>query len=135
MSYQGRAIIGLLLLFASFGILFYGSPARTGISAPDPIWPYSFVGVFALGFTLFTMGILGHQDAYTAFVSGFVLYLLIGGVITMTLYVTNRGVLMYSLEDAANPAFWGEAMRVSILWPLTLVQLTGFFGWEAFRWQ
>ncbi|MCC7020014.1 MAG: hypothetical protein IT332_09685 [Ardenticatenales bacterium] len=134
MSYQSRAIVGLLLIFASFGILFYISPARTGISAPEDVWVYGFIGLFALGFMLFSMGILGHQDAYTAFVSGFVLYLLVGGAITLTLYITGNGIHQYSLEDAANPAFWGEAMRLSILWPLTIVQLTGFWGWEAFNW-
>ncbi len=134
MGYRDRALVGLILIFASIFILYWGSPARTGISAPDKIWPLGFVGVFALGFTLFSMGILGHEDAYTALMSGFVLYLIVGAVITLTLYITNNGIHQYSLEDAANPAFWGEAIRLSILWPLSVVQLTNFLGWEAFAW-
>ena len=134
MSYRDRTLVGLILIFVSIFVLYWGSPARTGISAPEPIWPLGFVGIFALGFIFFSMGVLGHQDAYTALMSGFVLYLIVGAVITLTLYITNNGIHQYSLEDAANPAFWGEAMRLSILWPLSVVQLTNFLGWEAFGW-
>lgn len=129
MSYRDRALVGLMLIFISIFILYYGSPMRTGVSMPDERWAYSFLGVFTLGFTLFTMGVLGHQDAYTAFVSGFVLYLLVGGVITLTLYVTQNGIHTYTLDDAGEAAFWFEFMRLTITWPLRLVQLANLMGW------
>lgn len=131
MKYRDRTLFGFLLILVSIAVLYWGSPMRTGSSTQEPVYAYTFIGLFALGFSIFTMGVLGHEDAYTAFISGFVLYVLVGFVITLILYITNNGIHQYALEDVGSSAFWNEFGRLTITWPLRLVQLSGFLGWTA----
>lgn len=128
MSFQIRILTGLILIITSVALLWYGSPAR--LLQGDTRFAYGFLMVFAIGFVLFSMGILGTQGAYPALLSGFVLYFIVGGLITVFIYLTGSGLTQYSLSEAGNPLFWREASRLAALWPIYIVQTLGIFQWD-----
>lgn len=128
MSFQVRILTGLILLITSGAVLWYGSPAR--LLHGDARFAYAFLLLFAIGFMLFSMGILGTEGAYPALLSGFVLYFIVGGLITVFIYLTGSGLAQYTLSEAGNPLFWREAARLSALWPIYIVQTLGIFEWD-----
>ena len=130
MNYRDRALVGLLLLLASVGVLIYGSPDRLGIDATPVGIVLGFVALFALGFIIFSMAILGTEDAYPAFLSGFVLYFIVGCLFGVFSYVSGSSLVGYSLQDVGNSAFWIEFGRFAALWPLKLVQTLQLLGWQ-----
>jgi hypothetical protein len=130
MNYRDRALVGLLLLLASVGLLWFGSPDRIGLDATPPGVIIGFVGLFALGFIIFSMAILGTEDAYPAFLSGLVLYFLVGALFSVFSYFSGSNLVGYSLQDVGNRFFWIEFGRFTALWPLKLVQTLQILGWD-----
>lgn len=128
MSFQVRILTGLILLLTSVFALWYGSPAR--LLEGDTRFAYAFLLLFAIGFVLFSMGVMGTEGAYPALLSGFVLYFIVGGLITVFIYLTGSGLTQYTLSEAGNPLFWREAARLSALWPIYIVQTLGIFQWD-----
>ena len=128
MSIQIRILTGILFILASVAALWYGSPSRQ--LHGDTRYLYAFLLIFALGFVLFSMGILGTEGAYPALLSGFVLYFIVGGMITVLIYVTGSGLAQYTLTEAGEPYFWREAARLSAMWPIYIVQTLKIFQWD-----
>lgn len=128
MSFQIRILSGIVLLLISVFVLWFGSPAR--MLHGDRRFAFAFLLIFAIGFVLFSMGILGTEGTYPALLSGFVLYFIVGGLITVFIYLTGSGLAQYSLTEAGEPYFWRESARLSALWPLYIVQTLGIFQWD-----
>lgn len=129
MSYQLRALLGFCLILFSGFILWFGSPDR--VVTPDRRMETAFLFTFAIGFILFSMGVLASKDPYSAMLSGFVLYFIVGGLFTLFLYLDGSGLMQYTLSEAGEPHFWREAARVSSRWPLFLVRWAELFGWDT----
>lgn len=130
MSYQIRAATGLILIAASLTALWWGSPNRMPTIETHPEYAYAFLGLFAIGFILFSMAALGTQGAYPALLSGFVLYFMIGGLLSVYVYISGDGIAGYSLGQVGGSAFWRTAAKLAATWPLHLVQKIGLFGWD-----
>jgi len=130
MSYQVRAVSGLILIAAAFAALWWGSPDHKPTLETYPQYAFLFVGLFAVGFILFAMAALGTQGAYPALLSGFVLYFIVGALLAVFVYLRGNGIGGYTLGEAGNPAFWRTALRFAAFWPLHLVQEAGLFGWD-----
>lgn len=133
MRYFSRVLLGLLLIAGSFGLLYYGSPARTPGTHPADSYIYGFLGLFAVGFILISMGLLGAEDDYPALLSGFVLYFMLGGLIAVFIYVSSGSISGYSLADAGDAGFWGNAGKVAARWPYEMVVRAGVFGYSEYR--
>jgi hypothetical protein len=129
MRYLDRVLIGLLLMGASGFVLWYGSPLRAAPSEPDPLYAHGFVALFALGFVIGSMGLLGADKDYPALLSSFVLYFLIGALLAVFFYVRREGVGPHTLEDADTAAFWAHWVRFMAEWPLELVKMAGLLGY------
>lgn len=130
MSYQARAASGMILIAASLLALWWGSPDHMPTLETHPEYAYAFLGLFAVGFILFSMAALGTQGAYPALLSGFVLYFMVGGLLTVYVYVAGDGISGYSLGHVGGASFWRTAAKLAALWPLHLVQKAGLFGWD-----
>ncbi len=128
MRHVDRIMIGLLFMFASVFVLWYGSPARTGVA--DPLYSYGFVLLFAVGFMIGSMGLMGASDDYPALLSGFVLYFMVGALIAVFMYVSGNGVGRWTLDDADSSAFWAHWMKFVAFWPLRVVGLLDFMGYK-----
>ncbi len=129
MRYMDRILIGIILILLGFLLLWYGSPARSPAAEPNPIFAWAFVLFFALGFIIGSMALLGSEDQYPAFLSGMVLYFIIGGLIAVILYVTGNGIGGWTLYDADNPGFWAAWGRLIVAWPLELIRSVGVLGY------
>jgi hypothetical protein len=130
MTYQARAVFGLLLIAISLIVLWWGSPDRTATIETYPQYAYAFLGLFAVGFILTSMAVLGTEGAYPALLSGFVLYFIVGALLTVFVYVKGDGLAGYGLGQVGSPTFWRTAGKLAALWPLHLVQEADLFGWE-----
>ena len=128
MRYLERMLIGLVLVILGFGALYLGSPLRTGQVDVNPVFVYGFSLLFALGFIIGVMGLLGSKEDYPGLLSGMVLYFIVGALIAVILYVKKEG--RWSLAEADNPQFWIFWVRRMALWPLELVRLTGLLGYR-----
>ena len=122
MNVLQRFILGLVFIAFAFMILWWGSPARTGQALPDMGFALAFVFIFAIGFILASMAVLGMENDYPGFLSGVVLYFMIGALASVVLYVSGTEVGRISLEDAASSNFWMYWVRVAATWPLELVR-------------
>lgn len=129
MRYMNRVLLGLILILTSLVVLWLGSPDRTGELFANPVFGYAFLVLFALGFIIGAMGLLGAEDDYPALLSGLVLYFIAGGLIAVFLYVSQRGVDRFTLDDAAQSGFWAHWVRVAAMWPLELVQQADVLGY------
>ena len=117
-----RLLFGLVLMLSSFFVLWWGSPVRTGAGQPELVYALAFVVLFALGFILGCMALLGMKDDYPGFLSGIVLYFMVGALISVVLYVSSTEVGSISLEDASHSGFWVHWIRVTATWPLEIVR-------------
>ena len=129
MRYASRVLVGLMFIAAGILVLWYGSPDHTGIRDALPIYYYGFVGLFAVGFIIASMGLLGADENYPALLSGFVLYFMIGGLVVVFLYVGASGLAGYTLGSAGDPTFWRLVVGTATMWPWELVQRMGIFGY------
>jgi hypothetical protein len=125
-----RVLIGLLLIFLGVGVLYWGSPARLATTSPDPLYAYGFLVLFGLGFAIGSMGLLGAESDYPAFLSGFVLYFIVGGFIAVVQYVQGEGVGQWTLQDADSSGFWAYNLRLMATWPLQIVMRLRLMGWN-----
>jgi hypothetical protein len=128
-----RLLVGLILMIASFFLLWWGSPVQTGTGHPELVFGLAFNLVFALGFILASMALLGLKNDYPGFLSGVVFYFMVGALISVALYVSGTQVGPISLEDAAHPEFWLSWIRVTALWPLELVRQAGIMDYQLLR--
>jgi hypothetical protein len=135
MTYAQRFLFGLVLMLASFLILWWGSPLRTGAGRPELLYALAFNFVFALGFILAATAALGMKADYPGFLSGVVLYFMVGALVSVMLYVSGTQVGPISLEDAAHSEFWMQWVRVTALWPLELVQRAELMDYHLLRMQ
>ena len=126
MRYMERMLIGVGLIILSFGLLYLGSPVRTGRLEANPGFVYGFCLLFALGFIIGSMGLLAAKDDYPGLLSGLVLYFIVGALIAVLLYVRKEGD--WTLDEAGDPGFWAFWLRRMALWPLELVRLGGLLG-------
>jgi hypothetical protein len=130
MHFINRFLLGLFFILVSLLLLWLGSAARTGEPFASALFGYAFAVVFAVGFIVAAMGLLGAKDDYPALLSGLVLYFIVGGLIAVFLYVSQRGVDRFTLDDAARPGFWAHWTRSAALWPLELVQQADLLGYS-----
>lgn len=130
MSFQTRAVSGLLLIAISLIVLWWGSPDRLPTIETHPRYALAFLGLFAVGFILFSMAALGTEGAYPALLSGFVLYFMVGALLGVYEYVAGDGIAGYALGQVGGAAFWRTAAKLAALWPFHLIQEIGLFGWE-----
>ena len=128
MRYLDRMLIGLGLIILAFGALYLGSPLRTGQADANPGFAYGFCLLFALGYIIGAMGLLGSKDDYPGLLSGLVLYFMVGALITGFLYVKKEG--HWTLAEADDPQFWIFWLRRMALWPLELIRMTGLLGYR-----
>jgi hypothetical protein len=127
--YAQRIVLGLVVILASFVVLWFGSPDRMGFANPSPAFALAFVIVFAIGFILASMGVLGMKDDYPALLSGLVLYFIVGAMVAIVIYMGGTDIGSQSLVDWGDPSFWVHWIRVGGTWPLVLVQKADLFGW------
>ncbi len=125
-----RILLGLALIMLGLVVLWYGSPARTGAGEPIAAAAWAFSILFALGFIVGSMGLMGAESDYPAFVSGLVLYLIVGALVAVFLYVHSEGIGDWSLYDADTPGFWANWVKVAIAWPLELIKTAGVLGYD-----
>jgi hypothetical protein len=130
MNFLQRFLLGLVFMLLAFLILWWGSPVRTQQALPEPTYALVFVLIFAIGFIVASMAVLGMKSDYPGFLSGVVLYFMVGALVSVVLYVTSTEVGRISLEDSANPDFWMHWVRVSATWPLEFVQRAGLWGYD-----
>lgn len=131
--YMQRVVLGLVIILASFVVLWFGSPDRIGNVETASTFGLAYVILFAIGFIVASMGLLGAADDYPALLSGLVLYFIVGAVIAIVIYFgQGAGFGATSLEDAGTSGFWFYWLRVAATWPLELVQRAGLFGYESF---
>lgn len=133
MSVAQRLLLGLALMLASFLILWWGSPLRTGAGRPELVYGLTFTVVFGLGFILAAMAALGMKNDYPGFLSGVVLYFMVGALLSVVLYAGGTEIGRISLEDAAHPEFWTSWVRVTATWPLELVRRAELFDYHLLR--
>jgi hypothetical protein len=132
MHYMQRIVLGLAIILASFVVLWFGSPDRLGAVETSSAYGLAYVIIFAIGFILAAMGLMGMEDDYPALLSGLVLYFIVGAVIAIVIYFgQNAGFGATSLEDAGTSGFWFYWLRVAATWPLELVQRAGLFGYAV----
>jgi hypothetical protein len=129
--YQQKILLGLVLIGLAFASLWLGSPDRTQTD-PEPIYIWTFVLLFALGFALGTMGLMGAERDYPALLSGIVLYFIIGALVSVLLYTTGTQVGSISLVDADSGRFWAYWSRVAATWPYELLARAGVMGYTTF---
>lgn len=127
MRYITRMLVGLILAAGGFVLLWYGSPDRIGGNG-DPRLMYAFVLLFAIGFMIGTMGLLGAESDYPALLSSFVLYVMVGALVAIFHYSSTGNFAGYTLDQIGDPAFWFTALRYAFLWPLEVVATFGLFG-------
>lgn len=135
MNVPQRLLLGLILIAASFALLWWGSPLRAGAGQPEPIFAIAYVVVFGLGFVVAAMAILGMKADYPGFLSGVVLYFMVGAMVSVVLYVTGTEVGRISLEDAAHAEFWTSWVRVAATWPLEFVRRAELWGYEMLQFE
>jgi FtsH-binding integral membrane protein len=131
MRYVQRVTLGIVLIVISFVVLWVGSPDRTG---PDPntAAALAFVGLFAVGFIIGAMGLMGAESDYPSLLSGLVLYLIVGALVAVYLYTSSTQLGRITLQDADNPTFWTYWIRVAVTWPLEIARHFDVFGWDSF---
>jgi hypothetical protein len=125
-----RILFGLVIILLSVIVLWYGSPARTGAGEAITATVWGFSILFALGFIITSMGLMGAETDYPAFVSGLVLYFIVGALVAVFLYVRMEGIGEWTLYDADTPGFWAHWVRVAATWPLELVRTSGLLGYD-----
>ena len=76
------------------------------------------------------MALMGAEHDYPALLSGFVLYFIVGALIAVFAYVGGHGVGPWTLEEANSSSFWAHWMKVAAFWPLRVVGMLGFMGYE-----
>ena len=131
MRYLNRILIGLLLIASSIGVLYWGSPARSGMMDPHPKLSLLFVVLFALGFIFMAMGALGMKDDYPGFASGLVLYFMVGGLIAIVFATDESNT--WRLEDASDPAFWAYWVQIAAQWPILVAKKFNLLGYGTYR--
>jgi hypothetical protein len=109
-------------------VLWYGSPARNPLAETDMLYPAVFVLLFAIGFIVGAMGLMGAEKDYPALLSGLVLYFIVGVLIAVIVYVRHEGIGGWTLRDADDPTFWIHTGQVVAGWPYELVRMAGIFG-------
>jgi hypothetical protein len=129
-GYEKKILVGLVLIVLAFISLWLGSPARTGTD-PNMVYAWIFTFLFALGFIIGSMGLMGAERDYPALVSGLVLYFIVGALIAVFLYVTKSGVSGQTLSDVDTPGFWAHWLRVMAMWPYELISRAGLMGYMA----
>ena len=128
-GYAQKIVVGLVLIAAAFAVLWWASPARTGnVPPPAVVWTFSLL--FALGFIIGSMGLLGAERGYPAFVSGLVLYFIVGALVSVFLYVSRNQIGMVTLTDADSADFWIYWLKVTALWPYQLLATSGALGYS-----
>lgn len=130
MRYVQRVGLGIVLIVISFVVLWLGSPDRTGAD-PNSASALLFVGLFAIGFIVGAMGLMGSESDYPSLLSGLVLYLIVGALIAVYLYTSSTQVGRISLQDADDPTFWTYWLRVAVTWPLEIVRKLDLWGWGS----
>jgi hypothetical protein len=128
-GYGQKILIGLVLIVAAFVLLWWGSPDRTG-GEPPPAAVWGFCLLFALGFIIGSMGLMGAERDYPALVSGLVLYFIVGALVAVILYVSRNQLGMVTLGDVDSSAFWMYWLKVMALWPYELLARAGFMGYS-----
>ncbi len=129
-GYRQKILLGFLFLAASVVCLWYGSPARTG-GDPLMVFVWAFTMLFALGFIFTSMGLMGADRDYPAFVSGLVLYFIVGALVAVFLYVSGNDLGLLTLSDADNPSFWFHWLRVLAMWPFELAVRAELLGYMS----
>lgn len=129
-GYGTKILVGLVLIVLAFVSLWLGSPTRTGTD-PNMAYAWVFTGLFALGFIIGSMGLMGAERDYPALISGLVLYFIVGALVAVFLYVTKTGVSSYTITDADTPGFWAHWLKVMAMWPYELVSRAGLMGFTA----
>jgi hypothetical protein len=128
-GFAQKIVIGLVLILAAFVVLWWGSPNRTGAeAAPAVVWTFSLL--FALGFIVGSMGLMGAEKDYPAFVSGLVLYFIVGALVSVFLYVSRNQIGMITITDADSADFWVYWLKVTALWPYHLLAQAGVLGYS-----
>ena len=128
-SYGKMILAGLFLVVLAFVCLWFGSPARTG-GMPVPIFAWTFSVLFAIGFILGAMGLIGADVGYPAFVSGLVLYFIVGALVAVFMYVTRNQIGMGTISDADTAGFWAHWIRIMAMWPYELITRAGVMGYN-----
>jgi hypothetical protein len=129
MRYLDRFLIGIVLILVSFVTLWFGSPYRTNTFEVNPMVVNAYIILFALGFVFVSMGVLAMEDGYPAFLSGAVLYFMIGGLIASILYINQEGG--FTLAELGDPLFWSYWIKRMAMWPMHIVEMTGMLGYQA----
>jgi hypothetical protein len=133
MRHLDRILIGFLLVLVSGFVLWYGSPLRRPLAPPDTLYPAAFVTLFALGFIVAGVGLLGFESDYPAFLSTSVLYFLVGGLLAVVIFIRQEGVGLYTLDDANTAGFWTHWVRIAVMWPFELVRMADFLSYGDVR--
>jgi hypothetical protein len=129
-SNQRRLLLGLVFFVLSFACLWLGSPAHTGGDANLAlVWGFNLL--FALGFIITAMALMGAERDYPALVSGLVLYFIVGALVCVFLYVTETQVGGISLVDANTPGFWSHWLLVAATWPFELIARAGLLDYMS----
>lgn len=131
-GYEKKILVGLVLIVLAFASLWLGSPDRTGGGAANMTYAWIFTFLFALGFIVGSMGLMGAERDYPALISGLVLYFIVGALIAVFMYVTRSGVGGQTLVDADTPGFWAHWLRVMAMWPYELVAKAGIMGYAPY---
>jgi len=134
MRYAQRLILGIALIVVSLIILWFGSPSRTGLD-PSPTLAVVFSVVFAIGFIVGAMGLMGMEKDYPALLSGLVLYFIVGGLIAVFTYVNSSRLGLNTLDEAGTTSFWVYWIRFAALWPLEVVRALGVLGYDRVIWD
>ena len=92
-----------------------------------------FTLLFAIGFIVGAMGLMGSESDYPSLLSGLVLYCIVGALIAVYLYTNSTQVGRISLEDADDPTFWTYWMRVAATWPLEIVRRFDLLGYGSLQ--
>ena len=131
MRYLNRVLIGLIFIAASIGVLYLGSPERSGLLDPHPKLSLVFVLLFAIGFIFVAMGALGMKDDYPGFASGLVLYFMVGGLIAIVFATDESNT--WRLEEAGDPGFWAYWFKIAAQWPVLLAKKFNILGYGTYR--
>lgn len=134
MRYMQRITLGIVLIVIGFVVLWLGSPDRTG-DVGNVVPAFVFVLLFAIGFIIAAMGLMGAESDYPSLLSGLVLYIIVGVLIAVFLYTSSTQVGRISLEDADDPTFWTYWLRVAVTWPLEIVRKFDLFGYGSLQMQ
>ena len=134
MRFAQRFTLGFALIIVSLVILVFGSPERTGAD-PSPALAVAFCVVFAIGFIVAAMALMGAEKDYPAFLSGLVLYFIVGALIAVFTYVNSSRLGLNTLDDAGTGAFWVYWIRYAAMWPIEVVRSAGILGYDRLIWD